>query len=739
MKRTLLLVMALVVGATSANAQKFISIGQNADRAVKQSANLEQAKVLKNTSKSNTKAAAVTVDFNVPTEYSCKALTGHTAGPKGTFARFDSITNPLSYFQTNYPKLYQWFGMSTRGFSLFNRLIGDGTGNGFVMVAPRDQFTADGDLVNNRIFNTAVELTVPATTTGWNVVDVEFNQYTMRFNADKYFVDWSTSPTFATYDSIEFNVRGIEMNSNEDVAGNKRVTLPTTTSIGQTALYVRLRYSQWGGTPNQPAGYFWIVDSITISNGPQVRLDIKSANHGYNAYHVVPQNLPLDTLLFFTTVDNTGGDTLTNVYAQERIHSIDDISVTPYTYTYIKENRNNPTWQTYIFASDSVYIMGEKTLPTNARNVELAAVSTPLANSNSGFHMVSSGVQYKHNEVAGLSPIDTMLYEVTVPEGIHQPYNSYRWAADYNMLFEGVSASYGKIQENGTNYITDDCPSKFSAGFEVCTRFMPAYDTASFGWYFKGIEVVPAVDSCQAGVRIQGSLKKIDWVNFPGWDNALTTVATSNVYTVSNSDLNNGLFTDGTTSYERTRNFNTIFLPLTDDSLTVAPNNWYYACYKLLDDGMFLAGNDSRDRAYTFNPEDYYSCVVNTPGLSTYSYGDFFGSWLSNNSTPMVRAFVSKQTSSIKDIPTSVFNVRAYPNPAQNETNIEYTLNNNGNVVITVADIMGREVIRMNQGNQSANSTKNVAINTSNLSNGTYFYTINVNGVKQTNKLVINK
>lgn len=731
--------MALVVGATSANAQKFISIGQNADRAVKQSVNLDQTKVLNNTSKSNTKSAAVTVDFNVPTEYACKALTGHTAGPKGTFARFDTITNPVSYFQTNYPKLYQWLYLGTRGFYYFNRLVGDGIGNGFAMVAPRDQFALDGN-INNKIFNTAVELTVPATTTGWNVVDVEFNQYTQRFNSDKYFVDWSTSPTFATYDSIEFNVKGIEMNSNEDATGSKRVTLPTTTSIGQTALYVRLRYSHYGGTTAQPAGYFWIVDSITISNGPAVRLDVKAANHGYNAYHVVPLNLPLDTLLFFTTVDNTGGDTLTNVYAQERMHSIDDITVTPYTYTYIKENRNNALWSPFFGDRDTIYPMGEKTLPTNAKNVLLSAGSSPLYNNgNTGYHMISSGVQYSHNSVPGISAIDTMFYEVSAVEPLHAPYNSYRWAADYNMLFEGVSASYGLIQENGTNYITDDCPSKFSAGFEVCTRFMPAYDTASFGWYFKGIEVVPAVDSCQAGVRIQGSLKKIDWVNFPGWDNALTTVATSNVYTVSNSDLNNGLFTDATTSSERTRTFNTIFLPLTDDSLTIAPNNWYYACYKLLDDGMFIVGSDSRDRAYTFAPDDDYSCVVNTPGLSNYSYGDFFGSWLSNNSTPMVRAFVSQRASSINDIPTSVFNVRAYPNPAQNETNIEYTLNNNGNVVITVADIMGREVIRMNQGNQSANSTKNVTINTSNLSNGTYFYTINVNGVKQTNKLVINK
>lgn len=739
MKRTLLLVAALILGATSANAQRFVSAdGKTPVKATATKANIENAKVNKINNKSNAKTAALTVDFDIPTEYTTKALAGHTAGAKGTFARFDTITNNAAYFATNYPIVNNWFDIATDGFRVFNLVVGTGIGNGFALVSPYDQFIADANQ-NNSVTNTAVELTTPVTTTGWNVVDVEFNQWTQRFNADKYFIDWSTSSTFATYDSIEFNVKGVELNSNESTRGRKRVTLPKASTVNKTALYIRLRYSEYNATTQQPSGYFWVLDSITVDNGPAARLDVVASNHGYNAFHVVPKDYPLDTLLFFATVSNTGGDTLTNVFAQERIHSIDDITATPYTYTFIKENRNNPGWFNIHWIEDTNYIMDPITLAPGQSNVEVAAVSTNLYSATAGYHMVSTGVNYAHNGVDALQAIDTIFYEVQDVDPLHIDYGSKRWAADYNMLFEGVSASYGKILKGSTKYITDDSPLKFTTGFEVCTRFIPSKDLSTKGWFFKGIEVVPAVDSCEAGIRIQGSLKKIDWANFPGWDNALQTIAITNPHTLSNGELNNGLFTDATTIYERTRNFNTIFLPLTTPNIMVDTNAWYYACYKLLDDGKFLVGNDSRDRAYTFNPEDYYAVVVNTPGLANYAWGDLFGSWLSNNSYPMVRTFVSNNGASINEVSSSVFNVNAYPNPAQNETNIEYTLGTSGNVVITINDITGREVIRIEQGNQTANSSKRVSINTSNLSNGAYFYNVIVNGVKQTNKLVINK
>ena len=106
-----------------------------------------------------------------------------------------------------------------------------------------------------------------------------------------------------------------------------------------------------------------------------------------------------------------------------------------------------------------------------------------------------------------------------------------------------------------------------------------------------------------------------------------------------------------------------------------------------------------------------------------------------------IRLMVSKNPLSISGVTPSTpsFNLNAYPNPAQNETTIEYALTSNANVYITVTDIMGREVVRLNEGNKAANTVNRVSLDTKNLNNGTYFYTINVNGVRETKKLVINK
>ena len=81
MKRTLLLVAALILGATSANAQRFVSAdGKTPVKATATKANIENAKVNKINNKSNAKTADLTVDFDIPTEYTTKALAGHTAG-----------------------------------------------------------------------------------------------------------------------------------------------------------------------------------------------------------------------------------------------------------------------------------------------------------------------------------------------------------------------------------------------------------------------------------------------------------------------------------------------------------------------------------------------------------------------------------------------------------------------------------------------------------------------------------
>ena len=76
------------------------------------------------------------------------------------------------------------------------------------------------------------------------------------------------------------------------------------------------------------------------------------------------------------------------------------------------------------------------------------------------------------------------------------------------------------------------------------------------------------------------------------------------------------------------------------------------------------------------------------------------------------------------------------PNPANGSTTFNYSLTNNSNVSFNVYDVMGNIVYSQNEANQSAGAHR-FDMNTSNLSNGMYFYTITVNGQKETRKMTV--
>jgi hypothetical protein len=91
-----------------------------------------------------------------------------------------------------------------------------------------------------------------------------------------------------------------------------------------------------------------------------------------------------------------------------------------------------------------------------------------------------------------------------------------------------------------------------------------------------------------------------------------------------------------------------------------------------------------------------------------------------------------------------------YPNPFNPTTTIEYSIPNifdgnnsiTQNVSLSVFDIMGREIINLNEGNKTAGNYK-VQFDASNLSSGVYYYTLKVFSGKrnfsQTKKMLVVK
>jgi hypothetical protein len=76
------------------------------------------------------------------------------------------------------------------------------------------------------------------------------------------------------------------------------------------------------------------------------------------------------------------------------------------------------------------------------------------------------------------------------------------------------------------------------------------------------------------------------------------------------------------------------------------------------------------------------------------------------------------------------------PNPANDGTIISYNLTESSDVVISMTDVAGKVVYTENRLNQPA-GLNNTSVNTADLANGVYFYTVTANGVTATQKLVV--
>ena len=131
------------------------------------------------------------------------------------------------------PELFQWlkYGDSlyntTHWYWTYERVLQSysipNTGeNGFAFLSYVD-IERDGH--SGVDLTASIKLNTPIYTHGMRGVDIYFNQVLQRFNSERYYIDWSHDLNFTVYDSIEFNVNGIEMNANDFTYETKRVTL----------------------------------------------------------------------------------------------------------------------------------------------------------------------------------------------------------------------------------------------------------------------------------------------------------------------------------------------------------------------------------------------------------------------------------------------------------------------------------------------------------------------------------
>lgn len=596
-----------------------------------------------------------------------------------------------------------------------------------------------------------IKINQPIMTTG-NGIDIHFMQYLYSlFNYDEYFVDWSTDPNFAdgSYDSVAFNVKNVDVASGDILREREIVNIPTGTSVCNIAtagqqIYIRLRISCPTGQYN--GGYQWFVDDISYATAPVDRVEY-SLFYVNDGYRKIPSILEPEPFRTSVTVQNTGTAVADSLRLVNQFYSVSQSSDGEgLSFSLISQAATT----TPLTLANQIKIDTDG-VPYRYEvvSVDTNAISQP--GDEVGAYAYSSDLFYKINNEERTVNLDTNYYYVT-GEDVSRSH-CYTWQKDMGIFIERLSGAWRHTFVNEGAYGESSTVS--TDGHRLCIAYTKYTNKINTPVYAAGVEVVPAIDSCEAGATIKASLwqwnpagTSMSDVIIEATDNTGNPVV-SNEYTLTAADLNNT--TDPNEDYERFADgeYNTVFMPFTYQGVELGDSSTYYACYtKVGSNGKFYVAKDYY-RWNSFSYDNGYSILVWTPTLvgsqRQYDWGYvwFTQAW-SDGVIPAIRLIVSDinnpTPSSIEDVKAeAASDMQVYPNPAADKVTLSYTLTQSGNVNITIMDVMGRVVMSENQGKKEAGFAYKTNINTSNMNNGTYFYTVEVNGAKSTNKLVINR
>jgi len=90
-------------------------------------------------------------------------------------------------------------------------------------------------------------------------------------------------------------------------------------------------------------------------------------------------------------------------------------------------------------------------------------------------------------------------------------------------------------------------------------------------------------------------------------------------------------------------------------------------------------------------------------------------------------AATDTSVSSINELTAEIASMSAFPNPATDFVNIEFTLNENADVTVELYNMVGQKLEATALSNQGAGTHK-VELNVTSLTKGTYFYSVTANG-----------
>lgn len=497
--------------------------------------------------------------------------------------------------------------------------------NGFVIASMIDGYQPmGGDGEDQNYFDTYVRF-LPVDLTNCDLASITLYQVTMKFNYDATYIDYSTDGG-STWHAYEFNVKNIDINSNDYTWGIKRIILPRALAH-HSSVTLRLRYVDESDDFN--GGYFYAFDDFKVMDAPDYRLRFTSNQYFEGFYQMMPKDLQVP-VVWVADFRNEGVNDQTNVtgkiytmaqgeaatvLAQKNLgtilaeaDSVHAFVIDPLAYYDSTMNLLNHGY--VYFNDDSTYATGQYAcLPT----------------SQNGAHYFFSDVtsNYYVNHIGDSTTFDTIRYQVNwggnsaITDLSGQTHPAGIWARDHGVLtYNGDGSNGGNYYTPGlvagTNSWTDNYERTAwnKQGYGNGVRYFTGTNVPA-GWRILGVEMVASTvpDFASAGTSLVPFLIKDSVADNSWWRLSLNTGAS--YYTVQEGDLNNDMAAEGYKTYQAGYNTIRILFP---NQPRLEPQTEYLIGYRLAEDADFCVA-ETRTNFLRNDTTRYFS---NEPGMQDY-------------------------------------------------------------------------------------------------------------------------
>lgn len=559
-----------------------------------------------------------------------------------TWHRFNDTT--ASYFAsqaTNYPA---FCGRSfTNGFFGFNSAT---PATGFMLMTMQDQISAWGGTGDIGAFNAYIAFN-SFNASNAPMIDVKFYQYYRKFNADHCYIDYSVNGT--TWNSVEINVKNVDVTVNSRRLGWVTTTLPTAVAH-QASVTLRLRWAAAADANGGGAyGYFWAVDDFSAVESPANRLTVISDRYYEGFYQLMPKGLQLP-MVWAVPFTNTGVNTQTAVTGSILASANLNSGYTAATQFTVSSSMPSGSSDTCLLDPSGWWAgsgFGWVTDDPSANPPTGTAAYLPTSD---------AGVHYFYGDITtnGLAHVKTTKTFDTIAYTVNEPADhlSYVWGHDNGILTKFSYYVYGMSGASVYSTTPEDV-SYDQAGYTMYNRYVTG-STVPQNWRIRGVQLVASTypGLAEAGVEIGAVLRKDSVIaGAEGSSVYFLNVATgANAHVVAAGELNNA----ANLEYETFGDYNVINIDFPEQP-ALQPNTAYRVGYTMNEDGYFSVADGSNNFYYDLNDtsaiyfrnvegmegyrhtinrdNDYYSTLIFDPYDNDYHFFAWEG-W------PMIRLIV---------------------------------------------------------------------------------------------------